>query len=80
MRRSWLKYFKLLLYWRTFAVIAVINSPLQADKVRQLKANGVPKDTLDAEVKILKELKAKLGVAEPPKEQKAGSGSKGKKK
>eukprot|EP00731_Ephydatia_muelleri_P032811 Em0024g355a len=52
----------------------------QADKVRQLKASGAPKDTVDAEVKILKELKAKLGVAEPPKEQKASSGSKGKKK
>ena len=53
---------------------------LQADKVRQLKASGASKETIDAEVKILKELKAKLGVgvAEPPKEQKAGS--KGKKK
>eukprot|EP00731_Ephydatia_muelleri_P032816 Em0024g360a len=50
----------------------------QADKVRQLKASGAPKDTVDAEVKILKELKAKLGVAEPPKEQKASSGRYGK--
>ena len=51
---------------------------MQADKVRQLKASGASKETVEAEVRVLKELKAKLGVAEPPKEQKAGS--KGKKK
>ena len=38
---------------------------LEADMVHQMKASGASKEMTEAEVKILKELKAKLGVAEP---------------
>lgn len=45
-----------MLYWECYDfAICKIN---QADKVRQLKASNASKDTVEAEVKTLKELKA----------------------